>query len=372
MSTVRCQLYEGKWVVQFTRDIVLIWVDLDRCTQKAPEIEVCRLYHLLWLHLTIFLFRHDGVVITTPEPGKDEDENGRSRSGTPFSSKGKEKETNIPVQTHQGAPTHSGPSSYYRSHTAIMTRMLVGLSLSFVPLKNSLAHIPVSRLSALPPPTSPPPWTSYPSSWQNGTLPPNMGPIGYLPHHMYYPSPHYRPHTNEYPATESPPYLKGPPSSATDASSSTQASISRNSSVQPPNQITQQPTNIDPNLDDRSELTEAEVLAAVQAVLMQAEAKDQREREEKERQHREQQQQQQQGGMDSGDSPRHEDDEDDLSDRNGLDSMDSMGLDDVVDGLHGYGSSSLDRPEPMEHMLTEDGEPMLNPGLFVSEPSSSL
>jgi hypothetical protein len=34
---------------------------------------------------------------------------------------------------------------------------------------------------------------------------------------------------------------------------------------------------------------------------------------------------------------------------------------DKTGGLPGYGTP-LQRPEPMEHMLTEDGEPMLNPG----------
>ena len=44
----------------------------------------------------------------------------------------------------------------------------------------------------------------------------------------------------------------------------------------------------------------------------------------------------------------------------------SSGLNDSS-GLHGYGPP-LDRPEPMEHILTEDGEPMLNPGkLFYME-----
>lgn len=101
---------------------------------------------------------------------------------------------------------------------------------------------------------------------------------------------------------------------------------------------------------------------------MQAEAKDQREREQQERE-RERREHQQQHGMNSEDSHRHDDDDDDLSDRN---AMDSMELDDVVDSLHDYVSSPLDRPEPMEHMLTEDGEPMLNPGLFMPALSTSL
>ena len=38
-----------------------------------------------------------------------------------------------------------------------------------------------------------------------------------------------------------------------------------------------------------------------------------------------------------------------------------------LNGLHGYGPP-LDRTQPMEHILTEDGEPMLNPGkLFYME-----
>lgn len=43
------------------------------------------------------------------------------------------------------------------------------------------------------------------------------------------------------------------------------------------------------------------------------------------------------------------------------DHIHSRDLEDRLNGLHDY-SPSLERPEPMEHMLTEDGEPMLNPG----------
>ncbi|KAF5345193.1 hypothetical protein D9758_009713 [Tetrapyrgos nigripes] len=38
---------------------------------------------------------------------------------------------------------------------------------------------------------------------------------------------------------------------------------------------------------------------------------------------------------------------------------------------HGYGSP-MERPQPLEHMLTEDGEPMLNPGLAVSHSTFSI
>ena len=43
------------------------------------------------------------------------------------------------------------------------------------------------------------------------------------------------------------------------------------------------------------------------------------------------------------------------------DHMSNRDLEDRLNGLHDY-SPSLERPEPMEHILTEDGEPMLNPG----------
>ena len=43
------------------------------------------------------------------------------------------------------------------------------------------------------------------------------------------------------------------------------------------------------------------------------------------------------------------------------DHMNDRDLEDRLSGLHDY-SPSLERPEPMEHILTEDGEPMLNPG----------
>jgi hypothetical protein len=43
------------------------------------------------------------------------------------------------------------------------------------------------------------------------------------------------------------------------------------------------------------------------------------------------------------------------------DHMNNRDLEDRLNGLHNY-SPSLERPEPMEHILTEDGEPMLNPG----------
>jgi len=72
-----------------------------------------------------------------------------------------------------------------------------------------------------------------------------------------------------------------------------------------------------------------------------------------------------------------EDDQDHEAEQNGylstshsLDGDLDMDLDleDRLNGLHDY-SSSLERPEPMEHMLTEDGEPMLNPAELLTQES---
>ncbi|PPR05600.1 hypothetical protein CVT26_009121 [Gymnopilus dilepis] len=292
--------------------------------------------------------RHNGIVIepVLANPG-DENVDGRSRSGTP-SSKGKEKEVdNVPVQTHQGAATHAGPSSYYRSHTL-----------------NISPHIPKPSHSK-----TAPQWSGYPAIWQSGVIPPT----GFVP---YYPSPHYRPHTNGYytvhpHATPYVPQVPAPPSSSS-------TSTSRNSSSLPPKSTSSQtsttqsqspppttsgtvstPDPPDPGLDFEAEtgITEADVVAAVQAVLMQAEseeaAKKQRLKEIEERERRAG------GGADlkspdaNANSP--------LDDTSRFLDLDDHGM------LHGY-----DRPEPMAHILTEDGEPMLNPAELLTQVCTSL
>jgi hypothetical protein len=119
---------------------------------------------------------------------------------------------------------------------------------------------------------------------------------------------------------------------------------------------------IDPHidLDSGSEITEADVVAAVQAVLLQAEsqeaAKKGKEQAEKDKQR------QLETEMDM-----HNDTTSSHDEGGGGDSMNmngGLGVEDAMSGLHSYGSS-LRRPEPMEHILTEDGEPMLNPGLLL-------
>lgn len=121
---------------------------------------------------------------------------------------------------------------------------------------------------------------------------------------------------------------------------------------------------IDPHLDSGSEITEADVVAAVQAVLLQAEsqaaAKKEKQQAEIEKQRQLEMEMEMEMHTHHAGSSHDERDNDDSMNTNG-----ELGMDNAMSGLHSYGSS-LGRPEPMEHILTEDGEPMLNPGLVVS------
>jgi len=62
----------------------------------------------------------DAIEITTEG---DENSSSRNRSGTSLS-KHKDNLNGIPVQAHQSVPTTTGPSSYYRQHTALVNRKL--------------------------------------------------------------------------------------------------------------------------------------------------------------------------------------------------------------------------------------------------------
>ncbi|CAA7264892.1 unnamed protein product [Cyclocybe aegerita] len=293
--------------------------------------------------------RHDGVIIEPVEQTGDENADTRSRSGTP-SSKGKERATNIPVQTHQGTPIPTGPSSYYRSHTATIS--------PFIPvhLQATQTTLPVSSTRTGPP------WPTYPTNWTNGSLPPNMGPISYIPQSTYYPSPHYRPHTSSYPTTNPPskplqPLQTQGNGSLSVPNASSQVTPASRNPPQPPESSSRPPSapSMIPGIDP--EITAEDIVNAVEAVLRQAdlEAAKKKEREEQEKLERERQTQNTDPSMDGviGDD---------------LDSHRSFGLEDGLDGMPGYGSS-FERPEPMEHMLTEDGEPMLNPAELLTQES---
>ena len=183
-----------------------------------------------------------------------------------------------------------------------------------------------------------------------------MGPISYIP---IYPSPHYRPHTTAYNGSISPvqPTSAFPPneqSNESTHSSSSQASTpahpSRNSSSQPPSSATSAPmsglSGINCKLEPPGkEITADEIVAAVQAALRHAASQVTR-CEEDEQHCQNDSLDMDPGGVDMAES-------------------DSIGVaEDSLIGAHGYGSL-LERPVPMEHMLTEDGEPMLNPGQLL-------
>lgn len=218
---------------------------------------------------------------------------------------------------------------------------------------------------------APPNWV-YPPTWPDGPPPPHMGPISYhpIPGHpgAYYP-PHYRPngpvvHPSTHPPTEgmqddpnnpSPPRPDIPRTDSPQTSNDAQAKAAPESSLNLP--------VIDPSLDADSnstqQLTEEQVTAitqaAVQAVLRSA-AKSEAE------------------SRASSTSVKNEEGSSSKVSRQGTAEVDEENAnreerhvasrlveEGQSNGLHGYGPT-LERPEPMEHMLTEDGEPMLNPG----------
>jgi hypothetical protein len=207
----------------------------------------------------------------------------------------------------------------------------------------------------------------YPQPWSDGA-PGQAGPVGYqpMPHMFYYP--HYRPNgspgqpSEQHPhphndrkqhAQEQPAHSRHPRTSSPSRHTShppipdSEESSTRDSSELPP---------IDPALDSgNSRLTEQQVLEITQAAMkavLEAEA-----------------------GTSSGAasnigsaSPFAQSEKD----GNGNEGDEAAGgasaivpqspAEEQRDAGYGYGRT-LERPEPMAHMLTEDGEPMLNPGL---------
>lgn len=91
------------------------------------------------------LLRHNGVIIEAIETAIEGEENrsSRSRSGTP-SSKNNDNPKGVPVQAHQGVPTATGPSSYYRQHTALTNRKsafsLLRPHFSYAPIQRTYHH----------------------------------------------------------------------------------------------------------------------------------------------------------------------------------------------------------------------------------------
>ena len=182
------------------------------------------------------------------------------------------------------------------------------------------------------------PWPGYPH-WPSGVPPPHMSTISYIPP-ICYPSPHYRPHTSAYPSPSPSDSSQQPNGAGPSTPLQTNSpDLSRNS----PSHSSHDSSSIcfDPELDSYAELTAEDVVAAMRVVMsMQVESTDEAHDHEKN-----------QNGHDYLTSSRSLDG----------DHMNNRDLEDRLNGLHDY-SPSLERPEPMEHILTEDGEPMLNPG----------
>jgi hypothetical protein len=186
------------------------------------------------------------------------------------------------------------------------------------------------------------PWSGpsgYPH-WPSGVPPPHMSTINYIHPPICYPSPHYRPHTSAYPSPSPSDSSQQPngagPSTPLQINS---PDLSRNS----PSHSSHDSSSIcfDPELDSYAELTAEDVVAAMRVVMsMQVESAD-----------------------DAHDHETNQNGHDYLTAPRSLDGdhMNNRDLEDRLNGLHDY-SPSLERPEPMEHILTEDGEPMLNPG----------
>ena len=203
---------------------------------------------------------------------------------------------------------------------------------------NQVAHPTSSARTA-------PHWPGYPH-WPNGVPlpPPHMSPISYIHHPICYPSPHYR-HAAAYPSPSPSDSSQQPNGAGTSTPlGSNSTDLSRNSPSHPDvsSNDSSNISCIDSELDPHSGLTAEDVVAAMRVVMsMQAEsaAQDAQDHETKH------------GYMTTSQSL---DEDHRIADNN-------RDLEDRLNSLHDY-SSSLERPEPMEHMLTEDGEPMLNPG----------
>ena len=292
-----------------------------------------------YLHL-----RHNGVIIEAETATEgDENSSSRSRSGTPLS-KNNENPNGVPVQAHQGVPTVTGPSSYYRQHTALINRKFAFslLRLFYTSYPAYIRPQIQQKMQHNQPPSA------YPH-WPSGVTPPHMSTISYIHPPICYPSPHYRPHTTVYPSPSPSDSSRQPNGAGLSTPLQTNSTdLSRNS----PSRSLHDSSSIscvDPELDSYAELTAEDVVAAMRVVMsMQVKSAE-----------------------DAQDHETNQNGHDYMTASRSLDGdrMNDRDLEDRLNGLHDY-SPSLERPEPMEHILTEDGEPMLNPGassrLFLS------
>ncbi|KAG6811465.1 hypothetical protein H0H92_007288, partial [Tricholoma furcatifolium] len=268
---------------------------------------------------------HNGVVIEASDKDDNEDDGSsgsHSRSATP-SSKGKEKESESST-TAQSAPTtqHNGPSPYYRQHTLTTT--------PYVPRQVVMApHYPQVSL-----PTSAT-RLNVPTQWSYPPLPDGAGTqqMSYPP--TYYPSPHYRQNAGQEPANSNTQPMSAPgPSQGAPGTQKT------------PTMDTDNSLSVDSSLDPN----ESVQLTAEQISTLAKLLEEQRERTSRE------------SRAGSASTTAFSETDRDTTVTGSQDDNDLGEGTSKTHAMHDYGPP-LDRPEPMEHMLTEDGEPMLNPGL---------
>ena len=142
MPTMRCNFYAGKALSLLLNSAVALISSLRRMRNEDTKSQGIWGSMLSTVKLSDYLhFRHNGVIIEAIETATEGDENSstRSRSGTPLSSKNNENPNGVPVQAHQGVPTATGPSSYYRQHTALTNRKFAFSLLS------SISYAPIQR-----------------------------------------------------------------------------------------------------------------------------------------------------------------------------------------------------------------------------------
>ncbi|KAG6911296.1 hypothetical protein DXG01_002135 [Tephrocybe rancida] len=291
--------------------------------------------------------RHNGVVIE-PSEKDDADDDGssgtqsKSRSATP-STKGKEKAHQHPPPAPYPAPTttRSGPSSYYRQHTLttgpyVPRQLIMDPNYAQVGLPTSATRLNLATH-----------W-GYPHPWPDGAAPQQMS-----YQHMYY-APHYRPNgTDPTPGSIPLPSAQDPSNTAAQ-----QPTVPRSCPPQgtadtkqagteaASGPATDETLSIDPSLDphESTELTAEQIMQITEALLQEPGEHSS-------------------GGSRDGSasttafSETHSGSQDEHDANNGKSHV-----------LHGYGLP-LVRPEPMEHMLTEDGEPMLNPAELLTQES---
>lgn len=266
------------------------------------------------------------------EEGGSNPSRSQSPSHTPSSVKGKERILGSvqPVQTHQGPTTSSGPSSYYRQHTATTSCMLFQ-NKAFVHFIIYTAYVPprppVPQFAHYGLPTSATRLNSA-TNWGNPHPWPQGTPYQAVPVYVG-PSPYYRHHGNG----TKPSFYKGSPESVGASSDSTA-----------------EDSHLDASLS--AQLSNSEIAAAMAAVLKEAAAASAKNMKSLRR--------------DGSYDPRDELSDTSLSD--GIPDTNSEGHIQHTPPSPPQTKCRLgkplhpERPEPMEHILTEDGEPMLNPG----------